>query len=228
MPPPPRTVLEELFIRSVVLAYAVPTRLLDLAMLAWRPRLLVAYLRLWAAALRRSPYRWPTSFESILALKRASMTPTEAVYGETPLCTAVRLFRRAGVKSGAHVVDLTAGRGRPLLAARWLGAQATGVEVLEQHVRIAAPILRSVGAELRCGDGTAADLAGVTHVYVCWPDLSARTRSRLVTTLRTLDEGARVIALQHPIDDDDFVELSRSTVMTVWGPETAIVYERTG
>ena len=92
-----------ILIRLYAMLLDVLSRLGDLAVLLWRPRLLLPYLGLWLR---------------------------EAMYGETPVHTALWLFWKAGLGKGGQLVDLGAGRGRTLLAARWLGAGARGVELL--------------------------------------------------------------------------------------------------
>ena len=152
-------------IRVYAMLLDVFSRLGDLAVLAWQPQLLLPYLALWMRDSLDSPYRLRRSFEVTRLLQASGQTFNELMYGETPVHTAVWLFRKAGLGKGGQLVDLGAGRGRTLFAARWLGAGARGVELLPRNVAPAVGPLKHAGAELVVGDATQADLHDATHVF---------------------------------------------------------------
>jgi hypothetical protein len=233
--PPPRGEPPEalslptlLVIRVYALCLDVLSRLGDLAVLVWRPRLLAPYLGLWLRELLVSPYRLRRTFEVTRLLKAHGQTFRELMYGETPVHSALWLFRKAGLGPGGQLVDLGAGRGRTLLAARWLGAGARGVELLPAHVALAQGPLRRAGAELAAGDATQADLQDATHVFTNWPALTPETRARLVERFRTCRPGTRILTVTLPVEAEGFTVLSRHWLLFTWGLERVWVHEYRG
>ncbi|MFP2906199.1 class I SAM-dependent methyltransferase [Pyxidicoccus sp. 3LFB2] len=217
-----------ILIRLYSILLDVLTRLGDLAVLVWRPRLLVPYLGLWLREALVSPYRLRRSFEVTRLLQASGQTFNELMYGETPVHTALWLFRKAGVGEGSRLVDLGAGRGRTLLAARWLGARALGVELLQSHVALALRPLKRAGAELVMGDATQADLQDATHVFTNWTALSQETRARLVERFRTCRPGTRILTVTRPVDAEGFTVLSRHRLLFTWGLEQVWIQEYRG
>ena len=204
------------------------TRLGDLAVVVWRPRLLFPYLRLWLREALVSPYRLRRSFELTRLLQASKQTFNELIYGETPLHSAVWLFHKAGLGKDGYLVDLGAGRGRTLLAARWLGARARGVELLPGHVAVAAGPLKHAGAELVVGDATQADLQDATHVFTNWTALTPETRARLVERFRTCRPGTRILTVTRPVEAEGFTILSRHRLLFTWGLERVWIHEYRG
>ncbi|MFC1609590.1 class I SAM-dependent methyltransferase [Myxococcota bacterium] len=212
--------------RVQLLVFRVGLRACDLIVLILRPRLLGTYLRLFWLEIRHSPYKWPRSFEATLARTQSGQGVRELVYGETPVVTGIWLFRRAGVDERSKLVDLGAGRGRALIAARWLGAQARGVELLAEHVRLVSGPLGRAGIALEAGDGADADLSDATHVYLTWTGLNQLTRDRFVERLETCQPGTRVIAVDAPVEHDSFTTLSRHDLLFPWGSLPVWIHER--
>ncbi|AGC49361.1 putative methyltransferase [Myxococcus stipitatus DSM 14675] len=202
------------------------TRVGDLLVLVWRPRLVPPYLSLWLREALASPYRARRSFDVVRVLHASGQHFRELIYGETPVHTAVWLFKKAGLTSASQLVDLGAGRGRVLLAARWMGAGARGIELLEQHVTLASGLVRRAGAELRQGDATQADLGDATHVFINWTALSPETRERIVERLRTCRPGTRVLTVTRPVEGPGFTLLSRHSLLFTWGVEDVWIHER--
>jgi hypothetical protein len=217
-----------LVIRVYALLLDGLTRLGDLAVLVWRPRLLAPYLGLWLRELLVSPYPVRRSFELTRLLHASGQSFHELMYGETPVHTAVWLFRKAGLGEGGRLVDLGAGRGRTLLAARWLGAGARGVELLHGHVALAAGPLKRAGAELVQGDAAHEDLQDATHVFTNWTALTPETRARLIEHLRTCRPGTRVLTVTWPVEAPGFTVLSRHRLLFTWGLERVWVHEYRG
>ncbi len=214
-----------LVVQLWALVLGLVTRLTDALLLVGRPALARPYVGLWLAERLRSPYRARRSFEVVRALQATGQRMRELIYGETPLMSALWVFRRAGVGRGSVVVDLGAGRGRVLLAARWLGARARGVELLAEHVTRMAPWLAPVGISLVEGDAAQADVTDATHVFLNWLALTPQTKARVVARLRTCAPGTRVLTVLHPIEDGDFVRLSGHTVLFTWGLERVWIHE---
>jgi len=215
-------------IRLYAMLLDVLSRTGDLAVLVWRPRLLGPYLGLWLREALVSPYRLRRSFEVTRVLQASGQGFRELMYGETPVHSALWLFWRAGLGKGGQLVDLGAGRGRTLLAARWLGAGARGVELLEGHVALAMGPLKRAGAELVLGDATQADLQDATHVFTNWTALTPETRARLVERLRTCRPGTRILTVTRPVGAEGFTVLSRHWLLFTWGLEPVWIHEYRG
>jgi hypothetical protein len=217
--------LQRCVVQLWALVLGLVTRLTDALLLLVRPALWRPYAGLWLAERLRSPYRARRSFEVVRALQSTGQRLRELIYGETPLLSALWVFRRAGVGPGSRVVDLGAGRGRVLLAARWLGAHAHGVELLASHVTSTARFLAPAGITLVQGDAGEADLTDATHVFTNWLALTPETKARLVERLRTCAPGTRVLTVMHPIEAPGFVRLSGHTVLFTWGLERVWIHE---
>ena len=217
---------QRIALRLQVLGLTILARTSDLVLLLFRPRLFGPYLALWWAELRHTPYRARRTFEQVRAQQTTGQRFREFIYGETPLLTAIRIFRRAGVGPESSLVDLGAGRGRVLLAARWLGARARGIELLEAHVKWAAPALARAGAVLELGDMLQVELGEATHVFTNWLALSDETKARLVAHLRSCRPGTRIITVTRPIEAGGFRLRSRHFGMFTWGFEQLFIHER--
>ncbi len=191
-------------------------RAADLVLACARPSVLVAYVKLWRSMLRNSPYR-DKSYAKIQATKATSLTLSELTYGETPLVTAIVMMRAAGVRRGSVVFDPMAGRGRFLLAARLLGAQARGVEIVEENAYFAAPILARAGIELVQGDGALTDFSDATHAFVCWTCSSDQTRTAIGTALSTMKPGGKVLSVTWLVDVPGFKTLWSRRYLFTWG-----------
>jgi hypothetical protein len=192
-------------------------RALDLLVLLPRPRLLGVYLMLWAAELLRSPYRRPRSFEVLRQLKERGGTIDELVYGELPVVTALWLLRRAGLGRGHTLLDPLAGRGRPLLAARWLGAGARGVELQALHVEPVERWLRLAQIQLEQGDAREAPLGTPSHVLLNWAGLSDRSRDQLEARLALLPAETRFISVGAPLRGSEFQVSPPRRALFTWG-----------
>ena len=201
------------------------TRVTDALLLLARPRLLKPYGGLWLAERLRSPYRARRSFEVVRALQTTGQRFRELIYGETPLMTALWMFRAAGLGRGSRLVDLGAGRGRVLIAARWLGAEALGVELLASHVESVRKWLGPAGMTLVQGDAAQADLGGATHVFTNWLALTPETKAKLVERFRTCAPGTRFITVAYPIEAEGFTRLSRHRLLFTWGFEFVWIHE---
>ncbi|MFL5349004.1 MAG: class I SAM-dependent methyltransferase [Hyalangium sp.] len=216
---------ERLALRLQVLVLGIVIRLTDLLLLIWRPRLLRTYLGIWWEELRHTPYRARRTFEVVRALKATGQRFRELMYGETPLMTAISVFKRAGVGRGCRLIDLGAGRGRVLIAARWLGAEVRGVELIADHVTRVAPRLQAAGIPLTVGDMLSEELGDASHLFTNWVALSPETKARLIERLRTCRPGTRIITVTRPIEAEGFVRLSRHWGLFTWGLEAVWIQE---
>ena len=217
--------IERLALSLLALLISTFGRLTDLLVLLPRPSLLRPYLAIWAAELRASPYRWPRSFEAVRSTKQVGQTIRELMYGEVLLSSAVFLFWRAGVRRGSRLVDLGAGRGRALLAARWLGAEARGIELLQAHVQAVDAALAHAGARLEQGDAGSADLADATHVFLNWCAWRPETKARVLERIERCPPGTRVVAVTRPVESPRFRRLSAWPALFTWGFERVHLLE---
>ncbi|WP_235685264.1 class I SAM-dependent methyltransferase [Corallococcus silvisoli] len=217
--------LERLSLQLQGVVIAVVLRVTDLLLLLFRPRLLRPYLGLWWQRILRTPYRARRTFEMARVLQASGQSFRELMYGETPLVTALRFLKQAGVGPGSRVVDLGAGRGRVLLAARWLGAGAHGVELLADHVARVEPWLRPAGITLTVGDMTREPLTDATHVFCNWVAFSPETKARLVSHLRTCSPGTRIITVTRPILAEGFTRQVHHWMLFTWGFEKVWLQE---
>jgi hypothetical protein len=195
----------------------------DLMVAGRDPAVRRAYLSLWRAE-RSVPPQAP-SFEAIRAARAVGVPAEALVWGETPLSLAASLLARAGVGPASTVIDLGAGRGMVLLAARLLGAQARGVELDPRRVGPAREALERAGAELAVGDALEAPLAGATHLWLSWTCMPEPTRGALVHRLRALPPGVRVVSTTwHP--GPGFATLYQGTARFAWGSGDVFVVEK--
>lgn len=200
-------------------------RLLDVAVLVLRPRLLWAYFGLLRAQWRQTPYA-ARAFADRHDARTHQKSQTEITYGETPVVTALYLLWRARCGRQSSLLDLGAGRGRVLLAARCLGASCGGIELLQSHVAQVQRTLKHVGANLENGDAVSARLDGATHIFLAWTCFSERTRTQLAANLSTLNDGVRVIALNWGIDVPGFRLVCAGRALCSWGVTPYFVLER--
>ncbi|WP_233595237.1 MULTISPECIES: class I SAM-dependent methyltransferase [Corallococcus] len=207
------------------LVIAVIVRATDLLLLLWRPSLLRPYLGLWWQRLVLTPYSARRTFEMVRALQSTGQSFRELIYGETPLLTALLFLKRAGVGPQSRVVDLGAGRGRVLIAARWLKARSHGVELIADHVKRVAPWLTPAGITLTVGDMTREPLTDATHIFTNWVAFTPETKARLVEHLRTCQPGTRIITVTRPIEAKDFTGHTSRWMLFTWGPEKVWVQE---
>ena len=212
-------------LRISVMFIELFTRLADVLLLLRRPRLLPPYLGIWLREVFVSPYRLKQSFEVRRVLQASGQILKELMYGEMPVHTGVWLFWKAGMGPGSRLVDLGAGRGRTLLAARWLGAQAVGIELMQHHVALAHKPVEKAGAQLVLGDAMQADLQDATHVFTNWTALTPQTRARLVERFRTCRPGTRILTVTRPVEAPGITVVSRHRLLFTWGLEHVWIHE---
>lgn len=195
---------------------AVFLRVLDgVVFLRW-PRLWWRLTLVGIRGLTQSPYRVGTYRRTSLA-RAFGKSLAELTYGETPCVTAFWLLKQAGVNRDARLIDLGAGRGRVLFAGRALGAEASGIELLSEHVEAIQGVVAPVGIHLRHADAVDVSLGAYTHVYCAWTCFSEHTRAKLAARFAELPPRARVITLQWPVVADGFHVVKSGQVLCSWG-----------
>lgn len=182
-----------------------------------------AYLSLWRAERSLPPYE--PSFEAVRRTRGGGLSVASLVWGETPLATAVESLERAGVGPSSTVLDLGAGRGMVLLAARMLGARARGIEIDPRRADPARQILQDAGADLVVGDVREAPLDEATHVWLSWTCMDAALRRTIDEKLAALRSGTRVVALTWP-PGPAFSVVARERALFPWGFVDVLLAER--
>lgn len=199
--------------------------LVDVALLCVQPRLLVAYLKITWLGFKRSPYE-AKRFERVLIAKSHQLSKTELIYGYTPLVTALVILSKTKLGRASRLCDLGSGRGRVLLAARFLGAEATGVELDRRHCELAIRALVGTQAIIRNEDAKEVPLESFTHVYLAWTTWSWFTRREIKEQLAKLPLGAFVISVTWPLEMEEFAERYQNTLLFSWGFSPIWIYER--
>lgn len=219
---------------SAVLAASVARpffRVRDLAAVWREPVLRGAYHEIWRAHRRAPPHK--LAFEAVRRVRAQGIDAGALTWGETPFSTARDVLRDAGVGPDSTVVDLGAGRGMVLLAARALGACARGVELDSARVWPVRDALARAGVDLAVGDAREADIRAATHIWLSWTCMPSALRAALVERLDALAVGARVVSLTwspvaHAGDGSAPLALVRETRrLFPWGWVDVIISERT-
>ena len=196
----------------------------DLAVASRNGAIARAYRKLWRLERALPPHQ--ASPRGVDDAERAGLSREALTWGETPLATAVDLLASAGVTSSSTVVDLGAGRGMVLLAARLLRANARGVELDPMRAEPAQPILTDVGGALSVGDARSYELAGATHVWLAWTCMPHDVRATLSERVAQLPAGTRVVALTWDPPSSSFEVIGRARARFSWGTATVITAER--
>ena len=100
------------------------------------------------------------------------------------------------------------------------------MELLEARAKPAIPLMRSVGAELRVGDGGERTEVQPTHIYVVWTGFSEATRARLAQALSAHPPGTKLITSSYPVEHEAFEVLSEHRAVYTWGLDQAFVAVR--
>ncbi len=208
--------LRDLLTLAAMIVLGAFSRVLDVVVLLRTPRLIPPYLAVIRAALLRSPFR-EGGFQRTHLARKAKQSAGELVYGETPIFTARSLFKRVDVGPSSTVIDLGAGRGRVLIAARSLGARAHGIELLPEHIAPVIDAMEAAGATLVEGDAAFADLSSATHIFLTWTCLSETSRARLLTNLACAKPGTVVLTVTFPIEHPAFEPLFSVRPIFSWG-----------
>ena len=207
---------------SIVMALM---RLIDFVILLPHLKLLRVYVRTWRGAYTQSPFT-ENNFEKVQQARAKGRSLGEFTYGETPVVSARKALRLYGVSDASCVYDVGAGRGRVLIAARLLGAQAMGCDLLAAHVRSAGPALAEIGAELVHKDALEVSFEGVTHVFAAWTCFTQASRKRTAKHFESVAPGTRLLLLDNPLESEAFKKIGERKIWCSWGRATLFVYER--
>lgn len=143
--------------------------------------------------------RW-VDYATVAAARAAGIDLQSSTWGETPFSLARAWLNDAGVGSDSRVLDLGAGIGTVLLAARALGAAARGVELSPSRVACGRQAMALVGAALDEGDARTVSLADPwrpTHIVLCWTTWAPTLRDAVSRRLAALPPGSRVLSTTH-------------------------------
>jgi len=175
-------------------------RILEVPLLCRRPTIIGAWFSHTLGLWRNPP--WESRFSLALLTEDKVRASQDFIYGETPLWLGIRLLKWAGAGASvsSRVVDFGAGRGRLLLAARWLGADASGFEIDPSHLECGQAIAQKVGAIFERADACQVPLDKYTHGYVAWTTWSKETRLKLSEHLAGVPKEFRLITMTWPIE----------------------------
>lgn len=208
------TTLVVLFVRFIF-------RTVDLLTLAGPLRR--AYLVAW----RGLPSAYRTTFATALLGHERGLSPSSFIYGEAFVCVARSLLGRHGVGAGSRVLDLGCGRGNVLLAARCLGAQACGVELVREHLQVVGDALRAVGISIHAQDARDARIDDASHVWLSWATWDSALRTQITTRLQDLKSGSIVVSVLWDLNDDvSFAVIERARAAFSWGWADVVVSRR--
>ena len=206
--------------------------------LIFNPRFLWAFLKIYFTGFMRTPYKLD-DFRFSLVIRKNKISKDELIYGDTPILTAYKLFKQAGVfdknnNKKFNFYDLGAGRGWMILGAKFFGAKiSAGCDINPEHVALSKNILKKIGCEISLENSNKIKLNNknkpVTHAYLAWTTWSRISRDKICENLRNLEEKARIITLTWEIDLTKFVEfeeIKRGTSFFSWGLANFYIYRR--
>jgi SAM-dependent methyltransferase len=147
----------------------------------------------------RNPFRMARRF----LIKQGSVDSFS--YGETPLTTFGEIIKAAELSPSDKVVELGCGRGRTLFWLKaFVGCEVVGIECVPGFVTRAQKVVKWCGwkgIDFRCENMFTADLSEATVVYLYGTSLSDREIERLITLMKRLPSGAKVITVSYPLTD---------------------------
>ncbi len=163
-------------------------------------------------------------------VRREGAGGQELIWGETPCATLLAMLR--GVDAGPQDVfyDLGCGRGLTVMFAHLaLGMRAEGWELLPSFVARARDVSRQLGLDVAWHEGSwlEADLSGGTVAFLAWTTYPPPMRREAERRLSTLQAGARVITLTHPLQGEAWTLLDKARLRFSWGWGTVYSYVRT-
>lgn len=173
----------------------------------------------------RSPYE-VGEFRYALLTRRRGISKDELIYGDTPIFTSIYLLWLAGIKPGCQFIDLGAGRGGVLMAAKYLGMRSNGFDLNPAHVVLSESVLKPLGIHLNYGDARQEKISNGDIVYLAWTTWSKQTRKDIQKNLSNLALSSRVITLTWPLEEEGFMEIRRGVSLFSWGLANYFIFER--
>lgn len=126
-------------------------------------------------------------------------------YGETPLTTLDHIAKECRISKNDTVFELGSGRGR---ACFWLnsflGCKVVGIERIPEFVQRADQIKSRfdvTGVTFRQQDLLDVDYAGATVIYLYGTCMEAAFIEKLISKLRSLPAGTKVITVSYALTD---------------------------
>jgi len=174
-----------------------------------------------------TPYR--------ICLKHLSQYPATDVqygYGETFFTSMEKLLKTVHLSHEDTFYELGCGRGRLAFFIRIVyGCKVIAIDLTPKFITIANQLVKShqldhidfIETNIMDYDYKAASV-----VYIYGTEFSLEARTKLVSTLKSLPEGARVISITHPLHQlpkgERFKLIDEQTVWFTWGKTPAFVY----
>lgn len=149
-------------------------------------------------------------------------------YGETPLSTYETIAKEAELQPSDTFLELGCGRGRGLFFLQhFFKCNVIGVERIPLFVRLANHVLHKhklSGVSFICGDMVSMNLPQARVIYLYGTSLKEEEIKSLVTKLKKLPKGTRVISISYPLSDYDeeaFQNKKNFSVSYPWGETEA-------
>ncbi len=129
-------------------------------------------------------------------------------YGETPLTTYETIAREVDIQPTDTFLELGSGRGRgALFLHHFYKCQVIGIERIPQFVKLARHLSQKYeqnGATFICGDMLQVNIPQeVNIVYLYGSSLADSEIIQLVSRLKTLPSGTKVVTVSYPLTDYD-------------------------
>jgi len=150
-------------------------------------------------------------------------------YGETPLSPLRRILELTEAGPDDTFLELGCGTGRfSLVASRWLGLKARGVDRIPTFVQRAQAIAQDQG--LHNCSFVDADLFDVpwsdaSILYLTATTFSPQLVERINDKCSQLSPGARLVTLTHPPQAAGLHQQAMEVLDFSWGPATVFVHQ---
>ncbi|CAM2069939.1 Class I SAM-dependent methyltransferase [Sulfidibacter corallicola] len=179
-------------------------------------------------------YRFKSAFAECRDYLKLQGAENPYRYGETPLSTMHHIVRECGLESRDTIYELGCGRGRTSLWLHlYLGADVVGVDHVPIFIQRANKLVEVSGWErlrFRWGDIRKMDFSEATAVYLYGTGFEESVIRDVLTRLRHLPIGAKVITISYPLTDwpeGDFLELEkRFSARFPWGRADCFLHSR--
>ena len=123
-------------------------------------------------------------------------------------------------------MDLGAGRGGVLLAAKLRGMESVGYDLNPAHIVLSENVLKPLDIHLKFGDARQVNIEDSDLVYLAWTTWAKQTRKDIESNLMAISPGSKVITLSWPLQSDGFEEIRRGVALFSWGLANYFIFER--